>query len=70
MEEVLESFRKHGIIASAKKLAIGSKLEFGDFIIEGKEDGITITPNPDRIRAVMAAREPRNRKETECYLGQ
>ena len=31
---------------------------------------MTITPNPDSIRAVIAAREPRCRKEVECYLGQ
>ena len=70
VEEVLQRFRKHGIIASAKKLGKGPKLEFGDFIVEGKEEGVIITPNPDRIRAVMAAREQMSRKEVECNLGQ
>ena len=70
VEEVLQSLRKHGIIASSKKLEMGSTIAFGDCIIEGKEEDISITPDPERIRAVIVAREPRCRKEVECYLGQ
>ena len=58
------------IIASAKKLEMGSRIEFRDFVIEGKEEGKSITPNPERIRAVIGAKEPRSRKEVACYLGQ
>ena len=70
MEEVLQSLRNYGIIASSKKLEMGSKVAFSDCVIEGKVDGISITPDPERIRAVVGAREPRCRKEVECYLGQ
>ena len=32
-------------------------LPFGDCIIEGKEDGISIIPDPERFKAVVGARE-------------
>ena len=56
IEHVLLAFRKHGIIASAKKLHVGSSAEFGDAIIVGEADGVQITPNRQRIHALWEIR--------------
>ena len=45
VEDVLVEFRKHGIIASKKKLKLGQKVAFGQFIVEGTEEGVRITPD-------------------------
>ena len=63
------SFRKHGIIASSKKLCVGSRVKFGDAIIIGGPDGVKIVPNPQRIQALREIRRPRSRKEVQIYLG-
>ena len=69
LEEVFTSFRKHGIIASSKKLFVGSKVEFGDAIIIGGSEGVKIVPNPQRIQALREIRRPRSRKEVQIHLG-
>ena len=69
LEEVFISFRKHRIIASAKKLCVGSRVEFGDAIIIGGPEGVKIVPNPQRIQALPEIRRPRRRKEVQVYRG-
>ena len=69
LEEVFTSFGKHGIIASSKKLVVGSKVEFGDAIIMGGPEGVKIVPNPQIIQALKEIRRPRSRKEVQVYLG-
>ena len=58
IEHVLLAFRKHGIIASAKKLHVGSSDEFGDSIIVGGAEGVQITLDPQRIKVLREIRQP------------
>ena len=69
VKEVFWAFRKFGIIASSKKLIIGNSVEFGDAVITGNSDGVTIGPNMPRIVAIRNMRRPKNRKEVQVYLG-
>ena len=56
VEEVLRAFRKYGIIASSKKLIIGNSVEFGDAVICGSSEGVTIAQNMSRISAIRDMR--------------
>ena len=69
VEEVLKAFRKYGIIASAKKLVMGNSIEFGDAVIKGNSQGVSIIPNVARLEAMVNIRRPTTRKEVQIYLG-
>ena len=63
VEEVLKAFRKRGIIASSKKLVMGHSVEFGDAVVSGGKNGVTITPSISRIKAIWNMRRPNSWKE-------
>ena len=69
LEEVLMSFRKHVIFASAKKLCVGSRVEFGDAIIIGGPEGVKIVPNPQRIQALCEIRCHGAERRFKCTSG-
>ena len=44
-------------------------MEFGDAIISGNKDGVSIVPNMTRIEAIINMSRPTNRKEVQIYQG-
>ena len=52
-------------MVSRKKLKLGKKVAFGQFIVEKTEEGVKIVPNPEGIKAGMGQVEQNSRKEVE-----
>ena len=65
----MKSIKKYGIISLSKKLAMGNTLEFGDAILHGTQNGVQITPNPERIRAVREIIAPNKQERGSNLFG-
>ena len=70
LDQLFVRLKKYNIVASCKKIVIGSSVEYGGYIV-GSINGESPTcgPNSDRLQAIRDIERPTCKKSVERVLG-
>ena len=69
LEKVLRQAQQHDVTISRSKTQFGQNVRFGGFIVESKDDVVTVTPSPDLLADIRDFKTPKNKTDIRAFTG-
>lgn len=69
LEEVLKQAEEHDVTLSRSKTQFGQKVRLGGFVVESKDDIVSVSPSPDLLADIKNFKTPTNKTEIRAYTG-